>query len=812
MKNSASVFALVAASAFGFAASPAIAQDAAPDVRSPAAGGLEEIVVTARKREESIQDIPVSVIALSPEQIQRQDITSLEKLSSKLPQLVIARSANGSGASLSIRGLGSNFSSVGIEQSVAVIVDSAYYGHGRVLEEGFFDLAQIEMLKGPQALFFGKNATAGVISITTADPGSEAEYKVRAGYEFKAEEVFGEFVASGPVSDTLGIRVAVRASKMFGGYSTNLGSPVVYNVIDAATFTPSALVGPVSARKQPGTRQLIGRITVKWQPTDRLTNTLKLSATRSRGGSPVSNSYVGCSGPTFQGNPAIACGRKFTTYQNDPPPEFFGGTGTLKRGLYSMYDAYAINNALTYEFDDVTLASVTNYNYNKSRTNSDYAQQGNGGIWVPIDSRFRAFSNETRILTSFDGPVNVLAGVYYQSSKRKHAEDVTFFGAYNSAAPREVEYLAYNKPSGTKGETISGYGQLIWKVVPQVELTGGVRYTHETKKSFHIQPYVNPFFGGIFTPNKMLRKNQKFTNWSPDATITWKPDADIMVYAAYKTGYKSGGFSNSGIQGPGDPDGLNFVFGPEKAKGFEGGVKTTLLDKQLRLNLSAYRYNYSGLQVDYYDPVNVQYVTKNAGSARVEGVELEVDFAPRAVPGLTLRGTVNYNRARYREFVGPCYAGQSQTAGCNIFGPGADPATTLPTLQQLGGVATANAPNWVGTFGVDYQADVSDTLFFGIASDIRYSDRYNASAFNNPYSYQKSYVTLDASVRLGTTDGRWELAVIGKNLTNRQILTGVMEITGTGGGTGSVAGGPGADYFGYSSVPRTVMAQVSFKY
>jgi iron complex outermembrane receptor protein len=798
--------AILLAATAGSLATPALAQDAP---QAGASGGLEEIIVTARKRNESVQDIPVSVTALSAQQIRRQDISSLEKLSAKVPELVITKSSNGSGASLSIRGIGSNFSSIGIEQSVAVIVDGAYYGHGRVLEEGFFDLGRIEVLKGPQALFYGKNATAGVISIATADPGSEKEFSGRAGYEFNAGKVYGEFVASGPVSDTLGVRLAVHASKETGGLTRNRGIAVPYNVLDAATFTPAALIAPASRGQQPGNKQLIGRLTVMWTPSDKVTNTLKLSATRSRGGSPVANSFVGCAGPNFQLNPGIPCGQKFTTYQNDPPPELYGDTGTLKRALYNMYDSWSINDVLTYDMGDLSLTSVTNLNRNRSRTNADYAQEGLGGIWVPIDSTFRAFSNETRLLSSFDAPVNFLIGSYYQSSKRKHNEDVTFFGAYNSAAPREFQYLAFNKPSQTKGETVAAYGQVIWKLNPQLELTGGVRYTHETKKSHFVQEYVNPFFGAVFLQNVPIRKNQTFNNWSPDATLTWKPSEDVTVYAAYKTGYKSGGFSNSAVQTPADPTGINMVFGPERAKGFEAGVKSTLMDRQLRLNFGVYRYNFSGLQVDYYDPINVQYITRNAGSSRVEGVEMDFEFAPRGAPGLTIRGTANYNKSRYRNFVGPCFTGQSQTEGCNLFGLPSDP---LPTLQQLGGQSTANAPKLVGTFGFDYETDLSGNLVGGFGADLRYSGRYNASPFGNPDARQKSYVTLDAAVRIGTADERWELALIGKNLTNRQILTGAQDITGTGSGTGTVAGGNGADFFGYSSLPRTVQVEVRFRY
>ncbi len=798
--------AILLAATAGSLATPALAQDAP---QAGASGGLEEIIVTARKRNESVQDIPVSVTALSTQQIRRQDISSLEKLSAKLPELVITKSSNGSGASLSIRGIGSNFSSIGIEQSVAVIVDGAYYGHGRVLEEGFFDLGRIEVLKGPQALFYGKNATAGVISITTADPGDEKEFRGRAGYEFNAQQVYGEFVASGPVTDTLGVRLAVHASKMYGGYTKNLGTTVPYNVLDAATFTPATLMAPASKSDQPGTKELIGRLTLVWKPSSAVTNTLKLSGTISRGGSPVANSYVGCAGPNFQANPAIVCGKKFTTYQNDPPAEFLGGTGTLKKGLYNRYESWSVNDVLTYNMGDLALTSVTNLNRNRSRNNADYAQEGLGGIWVPIDSTFRAFSNETRLLSSFDAPVNFLIGGYYQSSKRTHNEDVTFFGAYNSTAPREFQYLAFNKPSQTKGKTVAGYGQLIWKIDPKLELTGGVRYTHETKKSHFVQQYVNPFFVGVFVLNTPINKNQTFNNWSPDATLTWKPSEDITLYAAYKTGYKSGGFSNSAVQTPADPTGINMVFGPERAKGFEAGLKTTLMDRQLRFNLGLYRYNFSGLQVDYYDPIHIQYITRNAGSSRVQGVEMEFEFAPRGAPGLTIHGSANYNESKYRNFIGPCFTGQSQAEGCNLRGSPGDP---LPTLQQLGGNSTANAPKFVGTFGFDYETELSGNLKGGLGADLRYSGSYNASPFGNPDARQKSYVSLDASARIGTADERWELALIGKNLTNRQILTGAQDITGTGSGTGTVAGGNGADFFGYSSLPRTVQLEVHFRY
>lgn len=255
-------------------AQPVLAQEAAPQAAAQE-GGLTDIVVTARKREESVQDVPVAVTALSAELIQRQDLTSIEKIAARTPNLNVGSASNGSGAQLTLRGIGSSSTSIGIEQSVAVVVDGVYYGQGRIINEGFFDLGGVEILKGPQALFFGKNATAGVISLTTADPTATPEFKARAGYEFKAQQAQVEFVGSGPLTDTLGVRVAVRASKMYGGYYRNVSTPIQYPTLDIATGATGFSVANPAPEEQPGEKELLGRVTLKWEPTDRLTATIK---------------------------------------------------------------------------------------------------------------------------------------------------------------------------------------------------------------------------------------------------------------------------------------------------------------------------------------------------------------------------------------------------------------------------------------------------------------------------------------------------------------------------------------------------------
>lgn len=780
-------------------------------------GGLEDIVVTARKRSESVQEIPVAVTALPAKLIEEQDLTSLEKVAARTPNFTVGRASNGSGAQLTMRGIGSSSTSIGIEQSVAIVVDGVYYGQGRIINEGFFDLARLEILKGPQALFFGKNATAGVISLTTADPTDEFEFRGKASYEFKAQQVQLEAIASGPLSDTLGLRVAVRGSKMYGGYYRNVADPVVYNTFDVVTGVTTPHTATPAAREAPGEKELLGRITLKWTPSDRLTATVKASADVNK----VNNSswnYVAYSCPSgFSQLNGYECKEDFVTHQNNIPTDIAANFPYSKSdgSLYNKYRSYAVTGSINYELDDITFTSVTNYNWNNNRwaCACDF-QSSAAGTWATEDSTYHAFSSELRALTTFDGPINLMVGGLYQKTKRDFSQFVMFANIENSLAPAPFRYLATSKTSFTDGETLAAFGQVTWKVVPTVELAGGVRYTHETKNSFFTQPYNNPGVTAIFRdqndPDGLgeVTADQTFSNWSPEATITWKPLDDIMVYGAYKTAYKSGGFSNGGINSKFSASPIDdLTFNPERARGFEVGIKTTLLDRQLRLNLTAYTYKYSDLQVDFFNSPIFAFQTLTA-DARTKGVELEFEFAPRAVDGLNVHGSINYNRARYSSFpAAPCYAGQSAAEGCNIT---VTDATGTFTRQNLSGASLSVAPEWTGSFGVSYDTLVGDGFKVGVSADARYSDSYLASAFGNADSRVGSYVALDASIRFGAEDDRWQVALIGKNLTNRFYVTGVVD----GPSTPPVGSPPGlhADQLGFGTLPRTVMLQLSTKF
>ncbi|MBF7014731.1 TonB-dependent receptor [Novosphingobium sp. HR1a] len=803
------------------------AQNAAQDASAPqsetAPAAMNDIVVTARRRAESAQEVPVAVTVISAQDIARRDLTSLERIAAATPQLVIGRNVSGSGAQLTLRGIGSNSLSIGVEQSVAVIVDGVYYGQGRTINEGFFDLASMEILKGPQSLFFGKNATAGVISITTANPTDHFTAQMRTGYEFNAQKVYAEGFVSGPIGDTAGFRLAVRGSKDFGSLFDNRAGPITYNTRDtptATTVAPNTAHTALPSKAGPRERDILVRGTLRWEPTDDLTATVKANYgwNRTYGGAWNYNVFA-CDGGTSTTTPGVACTPGFYNRMNDLPKDIADQTALVKDHNFNDYRSWGVTGNIDYQLGDLAVTSVTNYNFNRNHWTADidYQSSPTVNIWGGEVSRWKAFSQELRVLSQFDGPLNFLVGGYYQNTKRTFDQVVINANAENSAAPEGYRYVQYAKESTTDGETLSGYGQLIWKVIPEIEVTGGVRYIHETKDSTFFQPYANPRFAGVnYDVTRRLAANQTFTNWSPEATVAWKVTPDINVYGAFKTAYKSGGFSNSSILTP-RTEADFFTFDPEKGKGFEAGIKTMLFDRQLRFNVSLYTFKYTDLQVTYLDSAALSYNSVNAGSARTRGVEVEFDYAPRGLRGFGLNGSINYNKANYGDGIAPCYGGQSLANGCTpgLLVPPVPATGTTPSRpgtpgQNLDGVSTFAAPRWTATLGMKYDTDISDGLTAGFGVDSRYSSSYLTSAFGSPLSRQGSYINLDAQIHIRTADERWELALLGKNLTNRFVVTGVTDASGSGLGTGTNANRI-ADQAGFGAMPRTIALQLTWR-
>jgi outer membrane receptor protein involved in Fe transport len=807
----AAVFAaasLVSLEAFGQQAAPAAQDDS----------GLEEIIITARKREESLQDAPIQVTALSQERINQFDATSLEKIAGITPQLFVARTSNGSGAQITMRGIGSSSTSIGLEQSVAVVLDGVYFGQGRVLNEGMFDLAQVEILKGPQALFFGKNATAGVISLTTAKPTDEFEATGRLYYEFEAQEVRTEAIVSGPLTETLGGRLAFRWGRQFDGLFNNRSVPQAYTNIDVAgVLPPTPDTAPAGTDLTPGAQEYLLRGTLSFDPSDTLSATFSGAYTSSEFQNSGANYVIyRCPGGASAISGGTPCRRKFEIFQNRFPQAartipFARSDG----GLYNDYESYSLTANVEIDLGVFSLTSVTNWQDNEDSWACDCDFQSYAGafgaVYATELSEWRSVSEEIRLLSDFEAVnlggvdlgLNFMLGFLFQDTDRQFDQWFGFLGLVNSAAP-DPKYFAVSvsKDGFTKGQTYSPFAQLLVNVGEQVEISAGVRYTHETKDSFFVHPYLNPGVAALWRENQPLSADQEFDDWSPEATVTWHATEDLTLYGAYKTAYKSGGFSISGLYSA--AGNINdFLFAPETVEGGEIGVKSTLADGSLRVNATAYWYTFDDLQVDFFNAPVFAFTTLNAGKARTRGFEVESEWAPEFLPGLKLYGSVGYNDARYRDFIAPCWGGQTAGQGCTLIVPG----TAATPGQDISGHRTTVAPEWSSSYGIAYEAEMA-SLLVGAGLDGVYSGKYLASTIADPNTHQGSYGTLNLNAHVGSADGMWNVALIAKNLTNKLIVNG----GGSAPNTPFPGGSPFGDQIGLASNPRTVALELTLKY
>ncbi|WP_310531272.1 TonB-dependent receptor [Novosphingobium sp.] len=727
------------------------------------------IIVTARRRDERALDVPASVTAMGPEALDRYSTADLSALAGQVPQVKIDRVGFGNGAILNIRGVGSSAVDAAIEQEVTVNIDGMPISRGRVVTQALFDLRTVEVLKGPQALFFGKNSPAGVITLNSANPGSSLEGYVRAGYEFEAQEYAIEGAISIPLSDALRVRIAARHSDMRGGFITNVSGPITdptylpYRLVQAGLTLPGAPV-----RELPGTRETALRFTAVYDPGSNFDATLKFLYTNHKDDGYAQGTVMFNCGtftkpttqdfgdPTFRHitDPYGVCGVTATSSVGTVPAAIASRYAASNGGVpYVNVNSYlgslTMNLALT---DAIKLTSVTGYYKYQERGWGAFDYTSMAMASGKNDDGQRSIAQEFRLQSDFESPLNFTAGVYYGDDKRTYTQvgTIGYFGIDPSTGRTE----STASDSSFTGKTVSAFGQLIWKLTPQVELSGGARYTHERKTGNMGNVFLNANMPAsfVFLPVG-TRLIGEFTeeNVSPDVTLSWKPQDGVMIFAAYKTGFKSGGFS-SPTRYPGNANLVNQRFGQEEVHGFEAGVKLQALDRRLTAEFGAYSYLYEGLQLTAYDGSTSSYFTQNAGSARVKGVEATMSL--KITDELTLRTSAAYNSARYKSFPGSqCFVGQTVAEGC------------VARVQSLTGQRLSRAPDWTTQAGISYEKPISDTWKFGLNGEVRTTSGYYIATNNSPFAWQKAFTLVDLSMRLFSDD--WDFALIGKNVGNK---------------------------------------------
>ena len=787
-------------------ASPAFGQDSAPNpagqtavASGEQASAINDIVVTARRRDERLMDVPVVISALTADVVNRYQSNDLTAIGELTPTVIVgAYKANG-GGSIAIRGISSPANQIGFEQAVSVALDGVQTSNGRVAQLGFFDVGRVEVLKGPQALFFGKNSPAGVISIISAGPTNTFKAGVKASYEFVGDEATVEGFVSGPVSDTLGVRLAVRYRNL-DGWLQNTAQSQPNPFYRAATGAPlAAATLPGTSNPRPGDKELLGRLTIAFKPSSDFSATLRLLGTKASDAGPgVSSQNIGpCTGPNPRvsgtADTAADCLIDNRTTSGDVPQvirDTIRDDG-LGRNSGGELAALVTSLAVQAKFGKFSLSSLTGYNYFKYDYFAGFDQTSFSQLAQFEGQDYKEFSQEFRLSSDFDGIFNFVLGAYYQNTDiNAHYDTKLNDGNYNAAANR---YTSFETVATQKGDTYSGFGQAIFKVTPELELAGGARYTRETKRfrkgnSYGVGTFITA--AQVYPGSDevgYLKGSFADSNVSPEATLTWTPDSRHTLFVAYRTGFKSGGF---GLTNPlqtgtriGDVD-----FNSEKAKGAEIGGRLIGAGGRLNLSAAVFAYTFENLQVNTYDPARIAYTINNAGAVRQRGFELEGSF--QMTPEFQLHGAIAYVNNKFRNFTGQCYS--------YAFPTGTVRATAVPppncsfvnltalTLQQVfDGRAPARSPEWSGNSGFVASIPMGNVKF-GITGDAYFSGSYFAADTLAPPTQQSAFWRFNAGVSVADVDDRWRVGLVGRNLGNKYYLLYAADRTGGAGVPGSI--------------------------
>ena len=798
-------------------------------VRAEGVNVIEEIIVTARKREESLQETPVAVTVLTSETIESQRIEGIRDLGTIVPGLITTESTSSTAGLVFLRGVGSGSLTPLIDQAVSVNVDGVGISSASLMNAGMFDLERIEVLRGPQALFFGKNSPGGVIALHTKDPTDEFEFELSTMYETEGEEPIVRAVISGPLGDTLRGRLSV-------GWSDADNARFDAHNLDVFETGPGGV--PVQMAHATGkdpiqTEKIYVIGTLLWEPSDNFSATLKYAQLednqdghtifnfqRTQCGLGVPQVFYpvpGVDNCKMDGN-VIAGGISPLLTAGDPNHPGYEGLG-----FHDNEEAF-MSLEINYDLSDtLTLTSVTGYYDQSDQRIAESSFQASVGLLNSSAYEKEQRSQELRLNSNFDGAFNFTVGALYEE-RDIEAQNAVTLGSNIAGLPVSgvglIPIPIGQQFTPQESTAYSVFAQVDWELNEQWLLSFGGRYSHEEKESvFEVNHFAVAPDGGPKVNVPLVEPKPDWNNLSPELTLSHQYSDDVMFFASYRTGFKSGGFDAAWK--PGDllrMHGLTGVpyeniYDEEEVDGFEFGMKSTLADGTLRFNVTLYSYEYEGLQLtklQFSEGGVPSLRVQNAASATVEGLELETLWLT-PVEGLTLTANLAYSMAEYDEFVSDCYTGQSIAAGCAL---NADPGTGNFTGADMSGEALSNAPDLSATLALDYVVAMGNNWNLGFNVTSSYKDDYNPTTQLYPKSWwQDSYWVTNASLSLYSSDDTWQLFVRGINLGGEYYsATGsVAPFSGNPALTGTADGSGLPDFFQFVNGGRQMMLGMTYR-
>lgn len=696
---------------------------------------LEEIVVTARKKSESLQDVPISISVTSGEEIQKQGLRDLQAVVATLPAVNLSK--GGAGAFINVRGVGSGENS-GFEQSVGFVIDNVAHGRSRATRAGLLDLERVEVLKGPQTTYFGANTIAGVVNVTTRGPSLDesASGYVSASYETETEEKVIEGAVNIPVSDTFALRLAGKVLDS-DGYILNQGLN----------------------RTEPATEDELFRVSALWSPSDNFTAELKYTSVNTKANSGLDVELNTCR----PGGPA-----QFNCIQRDGSPVDSGINYVKSTDIeeFRELDLDSLSLNLKYDVGDYTLTSVTGSYEFDNEFLIDLDVSSVPSLFAP--SRFSLnqldtaehFSQEFRISSPVDGAFSWDAGIYYQD------EEVSFSNvlvvAFSPPVPVPPGAQAGAR-SFQDSETTSVFAAASYDFSDRLTATLGARYieVEKTVRQSPVQPgpltanripdaqALAPFGGGF----RFSTESREDDDFLPSVDLKYQFSENTNLYGSFRQGFKAGGYS---LANPPQGQMTNFIqgFDPETVDAFELGLKGTYFDSRLDLNIALFSMEFDDRQVSSLAEggTGLTQAVANAATSTTTGVE--VDFSALLSDRWSMKGALTLMDSTFDDFVNaPCYTGQSPALGC------------INGVQNLSGKTTTHAPDYSGSLTLRYEVPLSGYML-SIEPNIVVSDGYALISDLNPLNFQPSWSKLNLRIGLVPESSAWELALVGRNLND----------------------------------------------
>lgn len=739
---------------------------------------LEEIFITSQKRELSLQDVPASVAAVSGEKIEQMGIEKLEDLTSYVPNIHLTQT--GLSTQMRIRGIGSD-NSQGFEQSVGVYMDGIYRGRAQLFRAPIFDVERVEVMRGPQSTFFGKNSIAGALDIISARPESQFGGQFTGSYEteFETRELSG--YVTGPLSGNVNGRLAVRAYE-----------------------DPGFIKNTVTDTFEPNQDELALRLSLDYAPN------------------PDWDIELTIEHDTFD-----VTGRGIEITRDSPATSTSPGYGTLvgmaTGGLAFDSDQDYQRQANTFEFSNNTINSQT---LNVEYTLGEYTVTSLTGLlgfnydeqcdcdFVPanvfqleLSEDYRQFSQELRIASPLGSRIEWIAGVFYQQYDQEFVDILSI--PTDSALPVFLAGVVPPVLGGTgayrdftqDSEAGAVFGELTWNTTDTMRMTLGARYTHEEKnatKSLTIidignnyEPIDSATLGGIYravfnadteqSGGHNLDDRRSESAFTPSLSVAIDLSEDVLAYGKISRGFKAGGFD------PRSNNTANFEFRNETVDAFEIGYKMRLAEGRGELNTTLYRMHYNDLQISQFDGA-VGFNVGNARETHVQGVELDGRWQLNRA--LLSRFGFSWLDFEYEDFDnGDCHYGRTPQANgfCDYSG------------QR--GVYT---PEFTFNGALEYMRSLSAGRTLLVSLDGQWVDDQQVHVNLDPNGEIDAYTML--SMRIALETEHWDLALLGRNLLNEDVISYSANVPLSETLAGSNT------FYSFPRRPRTVAVEATYRF